>query len=564
MNTTRERHAGFSSALKSFIKAVGTAYRKALYSCLGNGTERKMSTKTTVFYKDFGAVGDGVTDDFKAIFAAHAYANKNGLPVAAESGKVYLIGKAASESIIIKTSTDWTGAEIVIDDREIAPSDPEAKVAVFKVASDYSSVYYDADSEVVRTMNQNGGIKTTTEKLPYAPGHTVMLIPYNSERKVYIRYGLNASQGSAQHEVMIVDKDGKIDKSTPPLLDYDKITGVSEIIIDDEPITLRGGLFHTRANQAPSAYTYYNRNISICRSNVTLEGMCRLITDEGDHGAPYGAFLAVNGVNNITVTDCTFQAHRYYFNEDPSTGGPTPMGTYEISATNANNVYYKNCRQTNYYDRETGEPSNRFFDADGNLVGHGVWGVMGSNYSKNLTYDGCKLNRYDAHAGVYNATIINSEVMYICLIGGGCARIENSIIYGNSIVILRSDYGSFWSGDMIIKNTKFVARSKNATLIAGDWYNHYFGYKTALPNVYIDGLTVEGVDGDIVVFNNYTRGRDIGVFTGATVTVDGVEVENNNPMYVPERIYVKNGGGRVYRAAPEGAWMRDAVEIVTE
>ena len=38
-----------------------------------------MSTKAYVSYKEFGAVGDGVTNDFAAIRAAHAYANENGI-----------------------------------------------------------------------------------------------------------------------------------------------------------------------------------------------------------------------------------------------------------------------------------------------------------------------------------------------------------------------------------------------------------------------------------------------------------------------------------------------------
>ena len=36
-----------------------------------------MELKKIVSYEDFGAVGDGVTDDFDAIARAHAYANEN-------------------------------------------------------------------------------------------------------------------------------------------------------------------------------------------------------------------------------------------------------------------------------------------------------------------------------------------------------------------------------------------------------------------------------------------------------------------------------------------------------
>ena len=40
-----------------------------------------MGEKRFVNYLDFGAVGDGITDDFAAILQAHEYANENQLPV---------------------------------------------------------------------------------------------------------------------------------------------------------------------------------------------------------------------------------------------------------------------------------------------------------------------------------------------------------------------------------------------------------------------------------------------------------------------------------------------------
>ena len=40
-----------------------------------------------VTYEQFGAVGDGINDDFLALRAAHAYANEQGIKVLGTPGK---------------------------------------------------------------------------------------------------------------------------------------------------------------------------------------------------------------------------------------------------------------------------------------------------------------------------------------------------------------------------------------------------------------------------------------------------------------------------------------------
>ena len=117
---------------------------------------------------------------------------------------------------------------------------------------------------------------------------------------------------------------------------------------------------------------------------------------------------------------------------------------------------------------------------------------MGSNYCKNLTYDGCVFSRFDAHKGTHNATIINSEIGHqkLSIIGSGTLRVENTTVHGNNIVNLRSDYGSTWEGDMIFRNVT-LNNTGTATLINGSWVNHYFGYTCYLPaNIIIDGITL--------------------------------------------------------------------------
>jgi hypothetical protein len=63
-----------------------------------------------VRYEDFGAVGDGETDDQEAIARAHAHANANGLPVEAKDEATYYIGGGNTRSSSRRTRT--SGSEV--------------------------------------------------------------------------------------------------------------------------------------------------------------------------------------------------------------------------------------------------------------------------------------------------------------------------------------------------------------------------------------------------------------------------------------------------------------------
>jgi hypothetical protein len=116
------------------------------------------------------------------------------------------------------------------------------------------------------------------------------------------------------------------------------------------------------------------------------------------------------------------------------------MGSYDISVSRALNVSFVNCSQTN------------------DINDSGYWGILGSNYCKNLVYDNCIFSRFDAHMGVANATIRNSTLGHqgINAIGSGTFTVENSTIYGWNLINLRSDYGSTWQGELLIRNCVFV------------------------------------------------------------------------------------------------------------
>jgi hypothetical protein len=67
-----------------------------------------------VRYSDFGARGDGETDDIDAIAATHAFANQHGLSVKADEERTYYIG-GKNRTAIIKTDTDFGQARFIID-----------------------------------------------------------------------------------------------------------------------------------------------------------------------------------------------------------------------------------------------------------------------------------------------------------------------------------------------------------------------------------------------------------------------------------------------------------------
>ncbi len=62
---------------------------------------------------------------------------------------------------------------------------------------------------------------------------------------------------------------------------------------------------------------------------------------------------------------------------------------------------------------------------------------------------GVSFQWFDAHMGVANATIRNSTLghMGINAIGSGTLTVENSTIRANTLINLRSDYGSTWQGE---------------------------------------------------------------------------------------------------------------------
>jgi len=443
---------------------VWTNEKEELFINVSPKDFRNFKANGFVSYGDFGAKGDGKTDDIDVIAATHAFANQHGYKVKAdEEATYYISGK--DRTAVIRTDTDFGNAAFIIDDSNVQNRN--------------SHIFLVSSGHIPFKPQGISSLKRNQEKLDISLPGTCLISVTNSIVKRYIRFGPNQNNGSSQTDIFIVDRDGRVDMKAPIIWDFDQITEITALPIDETTLSITGGRFTTLANSAESKYTYYSRGIAIRRSNVIVDGLEHHITGEGDHGAPYGGFIYVSECSYVTVRNTLLTGHKTY-QTIGSAGVTVSMGSYDISVNRALNVSFVNCSQTN------------------DIKDSRYWGILGSNYSKNLLYDSCTFSRFDAHMGVANATIRNSTLGHqgINAIGSGIFTVENSTIYGRNLINLRSDYGSTWQGEFLIRNCVFIpgaGKASSASLIGGSYSgDHDFGYTCYMP----ERITIENLQID--------------------------------------------------------------------
>ena len=224
------------------------------------------------------------------------------------------------------------------------------------------------------------------------------------------------------------------------------------------------------------------------------------------------------------------------------------MGSYDISVGRALNVSFVNCSQTNDIDDRT------------------YWGIMGSNYCKNILYDSCTFSRFDAHQGVANATIRNSTLGYMGInaIGSGTLTVENSTIRGRNLINLRSDYGSTWQGAFIIRNCIFVpsnGKHASAVLIGGsNSGQHDFGYTCYMP----ERVTIENVR--INDSNHPEDYRGPAIFADFNPQMTGDSYQEKFPYIKTKEVILRNvttASGKPLRLSDNPFMFRD-VKVDTD
>ena len=498
-----------------------------------------MENKNYVTYEDFGAVGDGVTDDFGAMLKAHNYANENGLAVLGTPGKNYYIfdttlGTDKVYSIEIMTDVDWQGATITIDDRKLSTiSGSEyyalAKRHVFDVVPSPECRKFcitDPD-ELSRIVGDGIGRKTKKIDLGIDWDDRIMIAPYYSGHKVYRRRGYGQFAGMDTHEIIVVEPDGTVSDETPIIFEYKKFDRVDVYKLDKKgAVTIKNGNFvtlDTRINHMVDGKyraSYIFRGIDVMRSYTTLLNLTHRVEGaftfadrlNGIEGSITTGFFCVDFTSNVTFKNCIIPARMSF----------TGSSTYNFHANCANKIVLDHCVQSNFWitlDPVTYEIKNAT-EIDPNARGmakksdpnailginayivdgkrHNLfYGFCGTNYCKNLEYINSTLSRMDAHQGLFYGKVVNCNISDLELTGYGRFLVEDTNFYQGVVVgapepllYLRADYGHTWEGEIDLINVNVYTipgvKMRVAHHSHGNWF---FGYTCYFPNITFDNVS---------------------------------------------------------------------------
>lgn len=496
-----------------------------------------MSDKIFVNYEDFGAIGDGVTDDFEAIAAAHAYANEHGLEIKAKGDATYYIGAKLTREIPIETNVDWNGAHFIIDDN--VPNAYQFR-AVNLFAFRRKSKIVLTGEKLIGAIGEGRTIKRSDTALPWlAPVLTEdsYIRVINENHRDFVRFGSNENSGTPRRDTFEITKDGVLDPETDVAYEFDEITKIEIFPAHETPITVKNGNFASICCRTVKETNFlgrwhgYERGFCVERADVTIENITHRMIDEpeldktrdelakkyGSRGEsyPYEGFIVGRSANRLTIKDCTLTSHTTYYEDKPATVStgwkvpdPVPLGSYDMYFHGCNRVSLINVK----HNCPTGIGDNRY------------WGIMASNNCKNFLLDGCYMNRFDAHQGFWNTTILNSTIGHsINITGGGHLYMENvTKLTGYQFLSIRGDYGASFEGDIVIKNCRHEAYLP---------YNSTREDEARTDDHTISAfLVVPGIFGETSLYYNWDFGYEL--YLPKVITLDGFSCGNKGTFFI--------------------------------
>ncbi len=405
---------------------------------------------SVVTYEDFGAVGDGVTDDFEALYNTHIHANANGQKVLGKAGATYYIGDTFTKSIPVKTSVDFCGATIIINDK--------GNVAFEYLSLDLFAIsgetYKIMASELESGIELYVGDTSLPWLRPFLSNGNAMVRVVNTSNIMYSQYvGANTSNvgGIVQSETFIVDCYGNILNGDSVRYKFDKISYV-EICLDyglDEQV-IENGIFKTQRavkTEVSSGYygtERYRRGISIgYKSNITLKNITHEVLGEPvynqnkDLAFDYRGFISMSFCYGVKVIDTTLYAQRQYLGYDNRNPSRFPITPYDLIISSCADVTIDGLTLFN----------------DRGITDTGCNDVLQIVSTRNLVIKNSRINAVE-FIGLLGGTVEKTTIgRVIELVGGGDLVFDEVVRIANkSFLELTDKYGAYFNGNITFKN----------------------------------------------------------------------------------------------------------------
>lgn len=380
---------------------------------------------------DFGAVGDGITDDSQAFINIFNYAKNKNLKVSAQKKRYFI---STPQSIEIYNGVDFGGAEFIIDDTKGPDTD------IFKIS--HTIPRYSLDAATLNLIKNK--ILKSTRVIPELAGlGNAIVYVYDSSTMVYIREGVNQSEGEVKSDFFTIDNQGYI--TSPLSWDFSNVSYIFIQKMDDNSIEIKNGTFISSNNVPRSTIAYTKKGFYVNRSNVIMSNLThRVASEDTPNLSARSGFITVENCANVIVENINLQPLKI------RTDGTYEFGGYKVVNFKISNL---NSQSMDIADR---------------------WGSMGANFLKNVIIKDSNINRVDVHKGAHNLTIENCTIgtQGVHVTGFGDLIINNSKFYSDVVVTLRSDYGSFWDGNIYFDGI-YQRPNTTSALIAGymvyDW-----------------------------------------------------------------------------------------------
>ena len=501
-------------------EAFGHLADSIIFDKIGNVSIGKSFEKTypvnVVYYAQFGAKGDGITNDAEAIYNAHVFANQCGQKVMGDGPSATYYIHELPASIPVETNVDWNGSTFYIDDTGSEIYKQKGN-SIFLLSSTAKTTTY--NKQQIAEMFPGVEIEQGATELPWLADYidVVSFVTIKNDHKDYIRYGANTSAGYVRQDIIVVNPDGtladdeviwdfkesdqfihnwagtkfKKDSNGHPtwfgakIVHTQALTSIQIVEANDEPITVENGIFNRKVctvvpeTNYENVYTAYARGITIRRCNSTVKNVRHCNLEEPEFHAISNTAGSLGsqtwkdyyGVDVTKGKDGYFtdeKGSRYFINQSYPYGGM-------LSFSNTYNSKAVDCQLTGrtvYYEAKTTSATpipmgsyDLHIQGSSHITIQNVqqlndindtqyWGIMNSNRAKNLKFIDSSLSRFDAHEGFWNGEFINTTFgRYINVIGGGHLLIDGCTRnVGRDFISLRGDYGSTFNGTIEIKN----------------------------------------------------------------------------------------------------------------